>query len=157
MALPYECGLLNFAGPSCAYRKYSNPGRELRRKKINRGFVRTVLLHLNSARSGDTRHRQSYSSPAKLRGGEKKSWDCAPSLFWLMFCDVDSVPPLIHQDLDPAVALTTCENSHNYCVSPRRNGARRRRRCLLAARRHRLLAACQGFSFLFFLVWKIVL
>lgn len=46
--------------------------------KINRGFVRTVLLHLNSARSGDTQRRQSYSSPAKRgRGAEEgEVWPC---------------------------------------------------------------------------------
>lgn len=58
------------------YLKYSNPRREPR-NKINRGFVGIVLLHLNSARSGDTQCRQSYSSPAKReKGGGARVWLC---------------------------------------------------------------------------------
>lgn len=37
----------------------------LPRGEINRGFARTELLHLNSARSGDTQRSPSYSSPAE--------------------------------------------------------------------------------------------
>lgn len=69
MALPLKSGFPNIAQLSNAYLKYWNPGREPG-GKINRGFVRTLLLHLNSARSGDTQWRQSYSSPAKRGKGE---------------------------------------------------------------------------------------
>lgn len=109
------------------YLKYSNPRREPR-NKINRGFVGIVLLHLNSARSGDTQCRQSYSSLAKREKGGGQECGSAPGLLWLMWCDSVRLLPLIHQGLDLAVFARPAPNSPNYRVSYWRNGAGRRRR-----------------------------
>lgn len=92
--------------------------------------MRTLLLHLNSARSGDTQWRQSYSSPAKRGRGEGGGeCGCAHGLLWLMWCDSDRALPLIHQNLDITL-LQHATNSPNYRVSSQRNGAGCRHRAL---------------------------